>query len=124
MAQMSELELVVTPLQGEVLRFTVHSETEDDSAHVVDLTLRKGNGECSCQDFAMRRGPNLHKNGGTIVNYGRDKKGRIRPEATRCKHINEALLYVGTMAAKEAQVRGENQAKPVTIKEADDGLPF
>ena len=110
------------PIRGEALRYTVHSETVGDETHVVDLTENDGNGACSCRDFETRRGPNYHRNGKVIVEYGRDDKGKVIKEATRCKHLNAAFLQFATDVAKEHGT--VKRAQPVTMKERADGLPF
>lgn len=60
-------------------RYIFNSLTQQDIAHVVDLTSNKLNGECTCQHFQMRVKPMI-------------KQGILDPssEKARCKHIRVA----------------------------------
>jgi len=114
----------VKPIPGEPLRFSVHSESDPHSTHVVDLHMRGGNGECSCRDFETRRGPNWDNNGHVVVEYARDNEGKAISGATRCKHIRAAVLW---WANNELALRSRQPSaatKPMTIRESADGFPF
>jgi hypothetical protein len=121
MADMKKL-MIPEPIKGEPFRYYVHSETVGNETHVVDLASNNGNGECSCTDFQMRRGPNLNKNGGVTVHYYLDKDGKVGKDATTCKHIHSAMLEFAVHTARSVCV--QERAKPQTIRESDDGLPF
>ena len=117
-------DLRAEAILGEHLRYYVHSQTHGDETHVVDLLENDGNGACSCRDFETRRGPNYHKNGKQIVEYAKDEKGKVVAGASRCKHINAAVFqYANDMLRREA-AHATKRAKPTTIKERSDSLPF
>lgn len=82
----------VTPVHGEPLRFWVES-SDSDNPHFVDLLEYSGNGECSCPHFRIRCQRNYRDNEYRIVNHG-------FPNATRCKHINTAMLYMANTVIK------------------------
>lgn len=103
------------PVEGEKLRYYVHSESEENETHVVDLAALNGNGECSCTDFTMRRAPAFNKNGGNVVHFEKDKKGRVVAEATYCKHIAVAKMELATEIGRTINL--DNRPKPVTIRD-------
>jgi hypothetical protein len=70
--------LVVTPLEGEVFRVVVHSETNPEEAYIVDLQEHAPLGECSCRDWACRKFPEFKKTG----------------KAYPCKHIISGRGFV------------------------------
>ena len=115
-------KMIPENIEGEPLRYYVHSETVGNETHVVDLAANNGNGECSCTDFAMRRAPNFRHNGGHTVHYYLDTEGKVGKDATTCKHIHAAQLDLAVLVARESNV--QERAKPVTIRESNDGLPF
>ena len=55
--------LIVTPMEGEVFRVVVHSETDPKDAYIVDLQEKVPLGECSCRDWACRKYPEFKKTG-------------------------------------------------------------
>ena len=63
---------------NERMVFSVTSERNPQRAYRVDLTANAGAGECSCKDWATRRGPAL-RNG-----------GEAWTAATMCKHVRAA----------------------------------
>lgn len=65
----------VQPTGGRMV-FTVQSESEPRSQHVVDLLENDGRGACSCKDFQTRRWPVIRDGG----------------RAT-CKHMRAAREY-------------------------------
>jgi hypothetical protein len=112
------------PIRGEFGRYRYPSRTQGKADHIIDLAMNDGNGQCSCQDFEFRRGPNYRENGGEIVHWylDEDNEYKVGKDCTQCFHIHEALIHLATVVAQEA---GDQQrAAPVTIKENDDGLPF
>ena len=114
----------VSPIKGEKWRYYVFSESEDNAEHIVDLSANNGNGECSCRDFETRRGPNFHRNGKLIVDYSKDERGKVNPEATYCKHIAAVRNHLLNSILPD-MVRGADQkTKPTTVRHAADGLPF
>lgn len=76
----------VEPIVGEPYRYWVESSVEGEP-YLVDLIELDGNGECTCGDFTCVKQKQLRLNDGNIINHG-------YPNATRCKHINSALLYL------------------------------
>ena len=76
----------VRPVLGEPLRYWVESSVENEP-HLVDMLEHNGNGQCSCMHFQVRCQTAYRLNDYRIVNHG-------YPNATRCKHINTAMLYI------------------------------
>ena len=67
----------VEPVDGELLRFRVRSD-RDGRPYLVDLSAFNGNGNCQCQDFQIRKLPELLK--------GAHGFGHV----AMCKHIIRA----------------------------------
>jgi hypothetical protein len=89
------------PVVGESLRYWVESSQEDEP-HFVDLLEDRGNGHCSCPHYQIvcRR---KYREAGRIINHG-------YPNATRCKHINTALLFLADQIIDQLiQQTKENQ---------------
>ena len=114
----------VSPVKGEKWRYYVFSESEDNAEHIVDLSANNGNGECSCRDFETRRGPNFHRNGKLIVDYSKDERGKVLPEATYCKHIALVRNHLLNSILPDMVSGADKKTKPVTVRKAKDGLPF
>lgn len=114
----------ISPIHGEKWRYYVHSVSENNAEHIVDLSANNGNGECSCRDFETRRGPNFHRNGKNIVDYMRDDKGKVDTEATYCKHIQAVRNHLFNSILPDMVAGAQQKTKPVTIRANDDGLPF
>ena len=85
---------LVTPLEGEPMRFLVRSRTEPGLRYLVDLESYNLNGECGCDHFGYHIRPEL--------------EGNHRPEPkdrTRCWHIMQARrclldLFLEKLAAQ------------------------
>lgn len=86
-------------VEGEALRYWVESSQEDEP-HLVDLLEDRGNGHCSCPHYQIKCRPN-YREGGRIINHG-------YPNATRCKHINTAMLFLSDQLIQQAKENHEN----------------
>ena len=62
------------PYDGGPFEWIVRSETRKEIEHLVNISARGGNGDCSCEAFQFRHVPNL-------------KRGMA---VSRCKHIKAA----------------------------------
>jgi len=84
MPEVDILSLKKTAHREGATRFIFNSLSQENIAHVVDLTSNNLHGECSCQHFQMRVKPMI-------------KQGLLDPysEKARCKHIRAArhLFY-------------------------------
>ena len=114
----------VTQIPGERFRWYVHSETEGDAEHVVDLTENNGNGQCSCRDFETRCGPAFYRNGKNIIPYERDEKGKLNKDRTICKHINAVRNHLFNSLLPDMVKAEKPRPKVETVRESADGLPF
>lgn len=76
------------------LQFLVDS-TKNKDGYIVDMECNHGNGICTCPDFRCRK-QSLYEKNHKSVNYGVDG-------ATRCKHINLVLLYLGDIVVSRAR---------------------
>ena len=79
---------------GDRLTWTVQSDSKPNVRYRVDLLANGGLGECSCKDWAMRRGP-----------AGR-AGGAPGTRATLCRHLIKVRRYflnevLRELAAKE-----------------------
>jgi hypothetical protein len=83
--------LKVRPLEGEIGRFHVQSESSPTRPHVVDLLAHEGQGMCSCTDWSTRCRPNQKRTPNAFVPYG--SAGRPNPERHACKHVHVARTY-------------------------------
>lgn len=61
-------------------RFLVKSLSRPAERHLVDLSAHFGNGECSCEDFTMKKLKRL-------------KMGEPMSSRTICKHIEAATFH-------------------------------
>jgi len=75
-----DLYLKVWEVEGEPLRYWVQSDNPLEDPYLVDLGLHRGNGECSCQDFVIRKRINIPEK-------------PLFSEFTICKHIRYAHIY-------------------------------
>ena len=91
----------VEPVVGEPYRYWVESSVEGEP-YLVDLIELNGNGECTCGDFTCVKQKQLRLNDGNIINHG-------YPNATRCKHINSALLYLADQIIQHKIKNDTNQ---------------
>jgi hypothetical protein len=89
---------------GENLRYWVESSQEGEP-HFVDLLEDRGNGHCSCPHYQIvcRR---KYREAGRIINHG-------YPNATRCKHINTAMLFLSDQLIQQARENYENYVNSV-----------
>lgn len=71
----------VAEIPGEVMRFHVESWTKAQRPHVVDLLANDGAGECSCADWATRRGPALRAG------------APMHTPETLCRHVQAAHRF-------------------------------
>ena len=71
------------------LRFHVESSNKEEGAFY-NVEFKDQNGECSCRDFVVRCKP-IYRERKSVVEYG-------NPERTRCKHINQVLLFIANKA--------------------------
>ena len=78
---------MVTNVGG--LRFHVESSSKADVAFY-SVEFKDQNGECNCRDFVVRCKP-LYRERRATVEYS-------EPERTRCKHINQVLLFIANKA--------------------------
>ena len=69
------------------LKFRVESS---DFGDFYDVEFKDQNGECSCRDFVVRCKP-VYRQSKTTVEYGNAEK-------TRCKHINQVLIFIANKA--------------------------
>jgi hypothetical protein len=65
------------------LRYHVPSETRTGRVHLVELDAYAGIGCCTCEDFQMRREPEIKKG-----------NAKSNPPAFRCKHIEYAREHL------------------------------
>jgi hypothetical protein len=86
-------------VEGEALRYWVES-SEEDKSHFVDLFEDGGNGHCSCPHYQIKCRPK-YREGGRIINHG-------YPNATRCKHINTAMLFQMDQIIQQSRKNHEN----------------
>jgi hypothetical protein len=92
--------VLVAPIQGEVLRYTVESWSEPDKPHLCDLSMNRGNGACSCRDFVTRRGPAI-------------KAGKpLFTQATTCRHLRMARKYFTIATLQEMASRIHPHGEP------------
>lgn len=68
----------VTPIAGERFRFHVESWSDPKHPHLVDLAEHNGRGECSCENWKMKRWPRIKANETT---------------AFRCRHVESAWTF-------------------------------
>lgn len=54
-----KLPIVVTEIEGEVMRYHATSQTQKRAVYVVDLSENQGHGECFCKRFRTTCGPLL-----------------------------------------------------------------
>jgi len=108
----------VEEVEGEPFRYWVES-SQDGMPHFVDLVEYGGNGECSCPHFKIRCQRLYKDNGYRVINHG-------YPNATRCKHINTALLYLASTVTKAESDRQKQARKNSqnTILDDDSRSPF
>ena len=71
------------------LKFRVDSSTEEQGSFY-SVEFKDENGDCNCRDFAVRCQP-LYRKNRVVVEYG-------NPERTRCKHINQVLIFIANKA--------------------------
>jgi hypothetical protein len=83
----------VDPIYGEPLRYRVESWARPQFPHIVDLSMNKGNGSCSCTDFTTRRQPAI-KAGGSLFT-----------RATSCRHVMMARKFFTIATLTEMAVR-------------------
>ena len=72
--------------RGQLL-FHVASDSKEEEFYVVDLSLHKGLGECTCKDWATRCGPRIRQ--------GSPPHDYPHAERCNCKHIHSCLLWLG-----------------------------
>ncbi len=73
--------LVVTPLDGELVRFHVGSRSRAGAFYLVDLEENNWLGKCSCINFEM-------------VGQPKYNRGYPPSDSLRCSHIKRARCYV------------------------------
>ena len=98
------------PIIGESFRYWVDSSQQDEP-HLVDLVEDRGNGHCSCLHYQIKCHPN-YRQGGRIINHG-------YPNATRCKHINTAMLFLADQHIQKAKENYENYVNNITSHHND-----
>lgn len=103
----------VEPIPGESLRFYVESESEPGTKHLVDLSLNRGSGVCSCKAFEfqcqqnIKLGKPMFSRGEPIVNL----RGLIsHPEATICRHISRVHSLLLEKLLSQASSRAAGKA--------------
>lgn len=92
--------VLVAPINGEVLRYSVESWTDPAHPHTCDLSLNKGNGACDCRDFVTRRGPAI-------------KAGKpLFTKSTSCRHLIMARKYFTLATLTEMASRLHPHGEP------------
>ena len=86
----------VEPIEGELLRFRVRSD-RDGRPYLVDLAAFKGNGTCECQDFQIRKLPELLKG---VQGFG---------VSAQCKHIRRARDFFTDEIIQKLLASGQAQ---------------
>lgn len=83
-------------------------ESSNETPHFVDLLEYNGNGECSCPHFQIRCQRHYKDNGRVVVNHG-------MPNATRCKHINTAMMYFADQMLTRIKqgMKGPNEVRTI-----------
>jgi len=71
--------------RGQLL-FHVTSESKEEEFYVIDLSLHKGRGQCTCRDWETRCQPRLKE--GKMSEYP-------QTDRDRCKHIHACVLWLG-----------------------------
>lgn len=109
----------VQEVDGEPFRYWVES-SQDGMPHFVDLVEYGGNGECSCPHFRIRCQRLYKDNGYRVIDHG-------YPNATRCKHINTALLYLAstvTKAQSDKQKSARKSSQDHVLADGDSGSDY
>jgi len=70
----------VIPIQGEPFRLYVQSSSREGIQFLVELDAFDFNGQCSCEDFALRRIPDVRSG-----------------KQSRCKHLRVAIDWWAEM---------------------------
>ena len=84
------MSLKVEPKES--MRFHVSSADGDGSFYLVDMGENDGNGMCQCVDYGARRQKQWEAT--KVVKEYRE------PNATRCKHIDAVVMWLGNAVIK------------------------
>lgn len=117
----------VEPIPNESLRFYVESESELGMKHLVDLSLNRGHGSCSCQAFSFICEPNL-KAGKTRFSRGDpvvNQRGKIsHPDQTACKHLEAVYRLLLEKLLSQASARAAGRPSSVRLSHSPQTKPI